>query len=177
MGAAGPWLTLAEVVALGVCLVACVFDVRTRRIPNALTFGAAAAGLVFHLAMGGIMGGLLSAGGWLLGVALFFPLFALRGMGAGDVKLVGALGAWLGVSKAIWVVLGSAIAGGVMGLAYALAIGYAKTAFWNIVGLLAYWRAVGLKPAPDLTLDRPDTPRLPYALPITVGTVVAVWFR
>ena len=44
-------------------------------------------------------------GGWLLGAALFFLIFALRGMGAGDVKLLAAVGAWLGPAQVIWVAL------------------------------------------------------------------------
>ena len=75
--------------------LACVSDLRTRRIPNALTFGAAlrAGRFTCHRRRDGRG---RSLGGWLLGVVLFFPLFALRGLGAGDVKLLAALGAWLG---------------------------------------------------------------------------------
>ena len=75
--------------------IACIWDLRTRRIPNALTLPAAALALVFHLVSGGWSAAGTSLGGWLLGAALFFPMFALRGMGAGDVKLFAAAGAWL----------------------------------------------------------------------------------
>ena len=54
-----------------------------------------------------------SVGGWMLGAALFFPMFALRGMGAGDVKLLAAVGAWLGPLPVVSVALITAIAGGV----------------------------------------------------------------
>jgi prepilin peptidase CpaA len=132
---------------------------------------------VFHAVIQGPSGAVSSLGGCLLGAGLFFPLFALGGMGAGDVKLVGALGAWLGPGQAVWVVLSSAIAGGVLGLVYALAIGYARTAITNVLALLAYWRTVGLRPAPELTLANQRVPRFPYALPIAVGTIFTVWFR
>ena len=65
-----------------------------------------------------------SAGGWLLGIALFFPFFALGGLGGGDVKLLGALGAWLGPTAVFHVGLYSAIAGGVMASLVAFRAGY-----------------------------------------------------
>ena len=85
-----------EHVVVVVAVAACVYDLRTRRIPNGLTFGAALATVTFHGATGGTTGLMASAGGWLLGIALFFPFFALRGLGGGDVELLGAFGAWLG---------------------------------------------------------------------------------
>ena len=54
---------------------------------------------------GGLPGLGLSLGGWLVGCALFLPWFLLRGMGAGDVKLLAALGAWLGPRDALWIAL------------------------------------------------------------------------
>ena len=53
---------------------------------------------------------------WIVGVALFFPFFALGGMGAGDVKLLAALAAWLGPIDAVYMAMFSSIAGGVIGL-------------------------------------------------------------
>ena len=177
MGPAQSGLTLVEGMAIAVAVVACLFDLRTRRIPNALTLGAAGAGLVFHAVTGGGSGAVGSLGGCLLGAGLFFPLFVLGGMGAGDVKLAGALGAWLGPGQAVWVVLSSAVAGGVLGLAYALAIGYARTAVTNVLALLTFWWTVGLKPVPELTLANQKVPRFPYALPIVIGTIITVWLR
>ena len=61
-----------------------------------------------------------AAAGWATGLALFVPLYALGGMGAGDVKLLGAIGAWLGPMGAVWTGLYGAIAGGVLALAVAV---------------------------------------------------------
>src|SRR5215210_7805328 len=88
-----------------VAFTALLFDVRTRRIPNWLTFGAAAAGVVYATFVAGPSGAGTAAAGWLAGVALFFPVFALGGMGAGDVKLLGALGAWLGPVESVWLAM------------------------------------------------------------------------
>ncbi len=160
-----------------VALAGCFFDVRTRRIPNVLTFGAALAGLSFHTLTGGMSGFLSSVAGAGVGFALFFPLFALGGMGAGDVKLMAALGAWLGPAGAAWTALYAAIAGGVMAVVVALGRGYLRTAFANVWTLLGFWRFVGIRPLDGITLQTSKSPRLPYALPITAGLFAALWFH
>ena len=168
-----PALVPAVLIAIG--LVACVIDVWSRRIPNALTLSAALAGLLFHMVSGGLDGALAASGGWLVGTLLFLPFFVLGGMGGGDVKLLAALGAWLGPRDTVWLAAYSAIAGGVLGVVVALARGYLTTALQNILGMLAYWRTAGFRPVPDLTLASPGTPRLAYAIPILAGTVITLW--
>src|SRR5437660_8307386 len=105
-------MSVPHVVVILVAGIASVSDVRTRRIPNVLTFGAAAAALVYLFAAHGWLG-LAGAGeGWAVGVLLFFPFFALGGLGAGDVKLLGAMGAWLGPRAVFWVAVYASLAGG-----------------------------------------------------------------
>jgi prepilin peptidase CpaA len=166
-----------QLVAMGIVLVAVVFDVATRRIPNLLTFGAAVAAVLVHGYSSGLAGAGLALAGWLVGAALFFPIFALGGMGAGDVKLLGALGAWLGPATVLWVGLYSGVAGGVMGLIVAALHGYLGTAFSNIGNLIIYWRVMGPRPAPELTLATHRGPRLAYAVPVLAGLMVALWLR
>jgi len=172
-------MTMAQSVAVAVALAACVTDLRTRRIPNVLTLGAALLGFGFHLVAGGWgWGGLLtSVAGWGVGLVLFLPLFALRGLGGGDVKLVAALGAWLGPGQTVWLALFTAIAGGPLAVAVALSRGYLTRALKNVWGLLMFWRVAGVQPHPALTLDSPGTPRLPYAVPIAAGLVMTLWLR
>ena len=98
-------MELKYVAVVAVALVACVTDLRSRRIPNVLTFGAATAGLVFHIFAPMGEGPTTALLGWLIGVAIFFVPFALGGLGGGDVKLLGALGAWLGPSGIFWAAL------------------------------------------------------------------------
>ncbi len=98
-------------------------------------------------------------------------------MGAGDVKLLAALGAWLGPSTILFVALYAGVAGGVMAVMVSVARGYMKQLFTNLWGLLIFWRIAGLQPMPGLTLRTASSPRLPYALPISAGTVAALWFR
>lgn len=169
--------TVAATIAVVVCLIACVTDVRSRRIPNLLTFGAAAAALPFHSLVNGSSGLAMAGAGWLVGAALFAPFFLLGGMGAGDVKLLAALGAWLGPFEAFWLAIYASLAGGVLALLVALARGYLRTAVRNIFNLLTYWWLTGPRPMPALTLERGTGPRLAYAVPILVGTVVTIWLR
>jgi prepilin peptidase CpaA len=166
-----------HIIAVGVALVAVAWDIATRRIPNALTFGAAAVAFVVHAYIGGWSGAGMAAAGWAAGIALFFPVFALGGMGAGDVKLLGAVGAWLGPAAVVWVALYSGIAGGLLGLIVAGFSGYLVKAFTNVWSLLMYWRIVGLKPAPELTLATHQGPRLAYAVPIFAGLMVTIWLQ
>jgi prepilin peptidase CpaA len=157
--------------------LACISDLRTQRIPNALTLSAVATAVPFHLLMGGWSAAGWSVVGCLLGALLFFPMFALRGMGAGDVKLLAAVGAWLGPSQVAMAALATSIAGGVIALAVALGHGYLKTASRNLWLLLTSWRVIGVRPVDELTLEGARGPRLAYALPIAIGTLVTLWLK
>ena len=161
------------VIAIG--LVACVFDIRTRRIPNALTLSTALAGLLYHVATSGTSGAQTAAAGWLVGLLLLLPYFALGGMGGGDVKLMAALGAWLGPGDTFWLAMYAGIAGGVFGVIVALSHGYLGRAIANVRGILGYWAITGIKPVPGMTLDSSKSPRLAFAIPILAGTMVTLW--
>lgn len=169
-----------EVTRIAVLLVgalACGFDLRARRVPNLLTLGAAIVAIAFHTTIGGLSGLAISLGGWAVGVALLLPLFLLGGMGAGDVKLLGALGAWLGPRDTLWVAFFSALAGGALALVVAFTRGYAGQALTNLWWLLGYWRVAGVRPLPELTLEHGRGPRLAYTVPMLAGVLVTVWLR
>lgn len=170
-------LTVAQGAVLLIGVAACVTDFRSRRIPNVLTFGAALGGLLFWVLTDGLTGLAFSGGGWFVGCLMFLPVFLLRGMGGGDVKLLAALGAWLGPATALWAALYAAIAGGVFAVVVTLATGYFGTMVRNLFGLLMFWRIAGVQPHPELTLATARGPRLPYAFPITAGAVAALWLR
>src|SRR5262245_38597266 len=99
------------VAAVSVADYAAFCDLGNRRIPNLLTFGSAFAAATYHFSVNGFSGVFDSLLGWACGTVLYFPMFALGGMGAGDVKLLAALGAWLGPGLAVWIALFSALAG------------------------------------------------------------------
>jgi prepilin peptidase CpaA len=170
-------MNIVEVCALSLAGAACLFDLKSARIPNKLTFAAAGLALVFHAAAPQGQGVGAAMAGLLVGLTLFLPVFALGAMGAGDVKLMAALGAWLGWHPAIYIALYGAVAGGVLAVLVASTHGYLHQAFRNLKGLLGYWWVAGVKPLPALTLESKSAMRLPYALPIAVGVVVTVWTR
>lgn len=168
--------TLTVAVA-SIAAIACAIDLRQRRIPNWLTFGAALTGLGYQVAVHGF-DGLVSGGvGLLVGIAIFFLPFALGGLGAGDVKLVAALGAWLGPYEVVWLALYTVMAGAVLALGVSLARGYLRQAMTNIWLLLMHWRLQGLKPLPELTIYHGQGPKLAYAVAILAGTMVTIWMR
>jgi prepilin peptidase CpaA len=142
-----------------------------------LTFGAALAAFVVFAATGGLAGLFTSLAGWLVGCLVFLPIFLLRGMGGGDVKLMAALGAWVGPGLVVWVALYAAVAGGVLAVAVTLYTGYLRTMVRNVWNLLMFWRVAGVQPHPELTLATAAGPRLPYAFPIMAGAVAALWLR
>jgi prepilin peptidase CpaA len=168
----------AVIAVVSICLAASVTDVRSRRIPNELTLGAAGAAFAYHAMIGGWAAAGSAGLGWLVGMALFLPFFLLRGMGGGDVKLLAAVGAWLGPRDVVYVGLYTMMAGGVLALIVALAKGYLPTLARNVWNLVWQWCLTGIRPVPTLTLDhKGGGPRLAYALPIFAGTAVTLWIR
>ncbi len=166
-----------QLAALAIAISAAVCDLRMRRIPNLLTFGAAAAGLIYHLTSGGVGAFGHSAAGWLVGALVFIVPFALRGLGGGDVKLLAALGAWIGPRDVVWLALYTGMAGGMMAVVVAFACGYLRRGAENIWTLLCHWRVAGLQALPELTLDGTSAPKLAYAVPILAGMVAVTWLR
>jgi prepilin peptidase CpaA len=170
-------MSAAEMIGLGIAGVACGWDLRTHRIPQVLTLGGALAGILFHLLNGGWAAGGFSVAGWIVGIAIFLVPFALGGLGGGDVKLLGALGAWLGPYAAFWLAMYAGVGGLVLAVLFSLVTGYLRTAMRNVAVLLIFWHANGVRPLPELTLAGGTGPRLAYALPILAGTVVTLWLR
>jgi prepilin peptidase CpaA len=167
----------SSVAVLALGAAAAAIDSATRRIPNALTVASAVAGVLFAAATGGVHGLGWSVAGWFVGLLLFLPLFALRAMGGGDVKLLAAFGAWLGPALVCWVAVYGAIAGGALALPLVLWRGRLRTTIANMWGIVTHWRLSGLKPHPVVTLDNPDAVRMPYALPIALGALATLWLR
>ena len=96
--------------------VATVIDWRVQKIPNVLSFGAAVFALILQATLNGGAGVALAAGGWLLCLVCFLPFYFAAGMAAGDVKLMAAVGAFLGPALGIAACLFTMMAGGVIGL-------------------------------------------------------------
>lgn len=113
-------MTTYNILLLLLVSLSAAFDAKERRIPNKITLTGILLGLVFNLIMGGWTGLLNSFLGILVGIAVFFIPFAMGGMGAGDVKLMGAIGALMGWRFSLETAIYSALVGGVMVLVYLL---------------------------------------------------------
>lgn len=170
-----PEVATSIAVALGVS--ACVTDLRGARIPNALTFPAALAGLAWHASAVGTEGALMSVGGLGVGLLIWLPLYAVGGIGGGDVKLLAAFGAWLGPGDTLHVALASAIAGGVFAVVVACHRRYMAQAWTNVCCAFMQWRLTGFGRVDGLTVSDSPGPRLAYAVPMLVGLGVTLWLK
>jgi prepilin peptidase CpaA len=162
----------AAIPALGFAIVAAQADVRTRKIPNSLTFPAIALGLLTHLALGGRVGFLASLAGMAVALVALIPGWLLRWMGAGDVKLMAAIGAWLAYPHAVIALLASLIAGGVIAAVVALRRKALGAAVRN-TGFALIWSFQRQTPAFFVSTGI----RFPFALAILAGCAVASWVR
>jgi prepilin peptidase CpaA len=145
-----------------------VIDVRTRRVPNVLTFGLAAAGLALsalHLTGVGVWSAL---GGLAVGLVLMLPGHVIGATGAGDVKLFAAAGTLLGPAGVVAAFLYTAIAGGVFALAAAVARGQLRTTVYRAAVLVR----TGGANACDIESDSINN-RFAYAPAIAIGTLAA----
>jgi len=151
--------------------VAAACDLRWGRIPNWLTYTAIAAGLVVRAVLGGWRASLDGLAAGLIGGAVFFMFFLVRGMGAGDVKLMAAVGVWSGVRQLPAVLIATALAGGILALAYMLFHKQASRTLRNLGSLFRHhFSSGGLSPHPEINLQNPHAIRVPYAVAIAAGT-------
>lgn len=146
---------LSSVVVIAVGLPAVWMDVRTHRIPNFLVALTLLAGVAAQAALHGLPGMGLALAGAGVGLAAFLPMYLGGAMGAGDVKLMAALGALLGPQTAVYAVLLALVAGSALALA--------------TVG----WRRWIAQEAPSPEKPGTAAGRIPYAGAIVTGTLAA----
>ena len=167
-----PFWVAAPVVVLAV--LAARADVRARRIPNALTGPAIALALLAHLSFEGPAGLRGSLAGMLLAGGLLLPGWLLRFTGAGDVKLMAAVGAWFAFPQALIATLLTLIAGGIVALAVAARRGILRQTLWNTAWLGAW----ALRPGGAAVAPPPGSGvRFPFALAVLAGSVLGLWIR
>ncbi len=166
------WITIPVVLFI---LLAAREDLRTRRIPNLITGPAFLLGLTVHLAMGGPSAGLAALAAGVFAGALLLPGWLMKFMGAGDVKLMVAIGAWLGEPRlALFAALFSLIAGGIISVVAAARLGILSRTVRNAVLLLPRVVA-GAGPA-GAPLETSGV-RVPKALAFLAGTLIASCWR
>lgn len=168
------WLAMISVYfMLATMLLATLIDVVKHRIPNALIAPALAVALLLQTQAAGFDGLLMALGGLGVGLAMLLPLYALRVMGAGDVKLLGVAGAFLGPQGALIAGLMTLVAGAVLGCAWIVGR-LVKESIDILVAKLLHMRNGGIA---ELAAQGIEKPRfgLPYAPAIAIGAAVAAW--
>jgi len=160
------------ILALAFVGVAGWTDWRSRRIPNWLTVPALFVGLGFNAAVGGWAGAGSALLGTLLMLALLLPLVFLRALGAGDWKLMGALGAFLGPVQIFLVFVGTIFVTGIMAIIQVIRVKRVKTTLVNMGELLRGFFVYGLAPHPVIRLDNPQQLSLPYGIAVAAATAL-----
>jgi prepilin peptidase CpaA len=163
-------------VAVLFVVACCVVDTRTRRIPNVLSAGAMLAGIGLNAAYFGMSGLGASLGGLLAATAILLPTFAVGGIGAGDVKMMGGVGALLGTQLALAGLGLGMIFGGVIMLVHLARRGRLQEKLgstWAMVASAALARSVEPLRAPAAD---PNAVALPYSVPLGMGTLVVLVF-
>lgn len=162
--------------ALLLALIAGVFDYRSRRIPNWLSLTGLAAGLAGNLYLSGFNGLKQAALGCGLALLLYLPLFLLRAMGGGDVKLMAALGSIIGPNAWLIVFILTALLGGIAAIGLLLYRGGLLRALVNVGRILGSLGQLEAPHAahPELDVAHPHAVTLPHAVVIALGT--AAWF-
>jgi prepilin peptidase CpaA len=160
---------LAGAVALAV--IAGWADLRSKRIPNWLTVPALAVGVAVNVVMSGWSGLKTSLIGAVLGLALLLPFVLLRSLGAGDWKLAGALGAFVGRELLIDLLLGSVFVAGVIALVLVIYKGRVRQTARNIAHILISLVTFRL-PGSAVSLDNPDALKVPYGVALAATVVL-----
>lgn len=156
-----------------VLVVAASIDGRQLRVPNWLTYPFMLLGLAYASGTGGWSGLLSSSEGLAVGLITLLPLYAIGGMGAGDVKLMAGLGAWMGPWHTFSAFVVSALVGGVLGVAMMAMSG-------NLIRHWVMFQAIGheiltIRDPVELSARAAERKKtmtlLPYGIPIAIGSV------
>jgi prepilin peptidase CpaA len=157
---------------LALTLSAGYTDLRERRIPNWLTVPSLIIGLAVHSWLGGGRGALTSLEGAGLALVILLPLVLMRGLGAGDWKLMGAVGAFLGPWMMLFVLVASFFVTGLVSIVRMATMGKVKSTLRNMIVLVRGFVAFGMKPNPEISLDTPGLIKLPFGATVAVGTLI-----
>jgi len=153
------------------------FDLRSRRIPNWLVATTIVLSLTWHTVISGLAGLGMSALGMVVGIAMLFPLFLVRGMGAGDVKFFGALGAAVAYPHVFTIfVISAFIAGGMALFRVVLARAFVAT-LANIVSLINRFLHGRLSPHPLVSLTNEKALAIPFGVSLAVAAWIFVLLR
>jgi prepilin peptidase CpaA len=169
------WTYASEVLALVVAVWAGWIDWHSRRIPNWLTVPALLTGIAVSTLGGGWTGTKASLEGAGLGLGLLLPFVLLRGLGAGDWKLMGAMGAFLGWAGLLVVLLGTVFIAGLMAVVQVIRSRRIKETLRNLWVLLLAMITFGIRgQRENITLDNPGLMTLPFGVATAMATIMLV---
>ena len=160
-----------------IVIPAAVLDLKTRRIPNWLSLSGVALGVMLNVFLFESDGLWFSLKGLGLAFAVYFVLYLIHAMGAGDVKLMAAVGAVAGPAYWLLILVLTSLLGALAGLLVIATKGRLRRTFENILVILISFRHGQLpyKENPELDVRRGEGLRLPHAVMIACGTLVAIW--
>ena len=167
-----PVETWLDMLLLVIVVSAGVIDLAIRKIPNLLLLAGWCAALGIHFYSGSpatVIGAAL--GGAAIGFALFLPLYAVRGMAAGDVKLMATVGLFLGPSETLYACILTWCVGGVMALLIILFTRRWSAAYNNMRDMLLPWLLRLGPPGPGTAPGRASVGSMPYGLAIALSTL------
>jgi prepilin peptidase CpaA len=167
-------LPLPTLLTLAVlAMTAAIYDCRFRRIPNWLNLSGLIVGFGLNTYYLSLHGGIKAAEGMALAVAVYFPFYLLRGMGAGDVKLMAAIGSLAGPSSWFAIFLATALVGGLAAAVFSVVKGRFAETCCNV-----YFLAKDLLQLrtpfttnPKLDFRHAESLRMPHGLLIAAGCV------
>jgi len=162
-------IIVIDAICFVMCAMAALIDLKTRRIPNRLTLGGICLGLLLNFSVfvfsqglwSGIRDGLApSVAGCLLLGCIFVVLGAAKVVGMGDVKLMAAVGAFLGWRLGVWTLVYVLLAGGILAICWAIFSGHLASVLQNLVNLRRR--------------DPKKLHKMPYGLAIFLGSTAAI---
>ena len=156
-----------------VLIIAAYIDGKQLKVPNWITFPMVLSGLVYSTVVGGWEG--LGAGllGMTVGLLTLLPLYSIGGMGAGDVKLMAGIGAWMGVMPTVWAFVATVIVGAVMSVIMVLwSKEWEKHYGQFIMIIMEIFSVKDPRKLTDIAKERkPRMKLLPYGIPICIGSI------
>jgi len=169
--------TLLKFILIGIVLLAGVYDARYRKIPNWLSLSGLILGLGINTLLSG-WGGLGDAAlGFGLAMLVYTPLYLIRGMGAGDVKLMAAIGAIVGPHDWLGIFIATALVGGVVSITAIIIKKRGRQTFLNLTVILSELLQFRRPAKADARLDvrNPSAFRMPHALNIAAGCLAFLY--
>jgi prepilin peptidase CpaA len=166
-----------SLLVLAALLIGAVWaDSRNHRIPNVISLGGIALGLTLQLWFNGLSGLLSGLGGTAVGLTMLLPFYIVKGMGAGDVKLMAAVGTFLGPVNVMLAVAFTLGVGALMALVILVVhtgLLRALSRYWATLRcLVCTLQLTYIRPAPDEAAAM----RFPYAIAIASGTALSIWW-